>query len=552
MHSDLRQLQNKILELVEYFDAFCAKYNIEYYLMGGTALGAVRHKGFIPWDDDFDVFMDKENYNKFRNIIREKLDKKKYYFQDENSSENPLFFCKLRMNNTALIEIDTQSRIMHQGIFLDIMPLDNASDNLFVRYIQYVCARTLSARTLGEKGYITSSLLKRVLIFLAKLIITTGVKSKLKSIIENSNRKETKMIGFFFGRTKYRNMFFPQKFLKEIKTLDFEKFSLPVFEKVEKYLKITFGNDFMRIPTKKERDKYPQHAFLFDVNKSYKYYLNGLENWRKYNGVILPNMPPHIEINDSIQSIQKYIKSNNVWFARWVSDFDVRKETKFWYVICDNVIPIDKLSKNTRHNVTRGLKRCEVKKVTCQFILENAYPVYLEAFDNYTGYLKPNTESEFLNEYSLYNDESIWDFWAVFEKKSSKLIAFARNKIEYKQCELCTAKFHPKYQRKYYPSEALFYIMNNYYLNKKRFKYINNGSRSVSHDTKIQSFLIKKFGFRKSYCKMNILYSPFVAVAIKFIYPFKFFIMHLNNNFANKLQVLIRHEEIRRSFYRNL
>ena len=66
MHSDLRQLQNKILELVEYFDAFCAKYNIEYYLMGGTALGAVRHKGFIPWDDDFDVFMDKENYNKFR------------------------------------------------------------------------------------------------------------------------------------------------------------------------------------------------------------------------------------------------------------------------------------------------------------------------------------------------------------------------------------------------------------------------------------------------------------------------------------------------------
>ena len=56
--------------------------------------------------------------------------------------------------------------------------------------------------------------------------------------------------------------------------------------------------------------------------------------------------------------------------------------------------------KSSLDNVTRGLKRCEVKKVTCQFILENAYPVYLEAFDNYTGYLKPNTEDEFLDEYS--------------------------------------------------------------------------------------------------------------------------------------------------------
>ena len=85
----------------------------------------------------------------------------------------------------------------------------------------------------------------------------------------------------------------------------------------------------MKVPSQEERNKYPQHAFLFDVNKSYKYYLNGLENWRKYNGVILPNTPPHIEINDSTHSIRKYIKSNTAWFARWVSDFDVRKATKF-------------------------------------------------------------------------------------------------------------------------------------------------------------------------------------------------------------------------------
>ena len=56
-----KEIQIRILNIVKYFDAFCKKYDIEYYLMGGTALGAMRHKGFIPWDDDFDVFMDQKN-----------------------------------------------------------------------------------------------------------------------------------------------------------------------------------------------------------------------------------------------------------------------------------------------------------------------------------------------------------------------------------------------------------------------------------------------------------------------------------------------------------
>ena len=81
---DLKELQNKMLELVEYFDIFCGKHDIVYYLMGGTALGAVRHAGFIPWDDDFDVFMDYKNYQKFCHIIKYDLDKEKYFFQEEN------------------------------------------------------------------------------------------------------------------------------------------------------------------------------------------------------------------------------------------------------------------------------------------------------------------------------------------------------------------------------------------------------------------------------------------------------------------------------------
>ena len=65
MNVDIKDFQYKILEIAFYFDEFCKKYDIEYYLMGGSALGAVRHHGFIPWDDDFDVFMTFNNYHKF-------------------------------------------------------------------------------------------------------------------------------------------------------------------------------------------------------------------------------------------------------------------------------------------------------------------------------------------------------------------------------------------------------------------------------------------------------------------------------------------------------
>ena len=543
MHADLRQLQNKILELVEYFDAFCSEYDIEYYLMGGTALGVVRHKGFIPWDDDFDVFMDKENYNKFRNIVKYKLDRKKYYFQEEDSSENPLFFCKLRMNNTALIEIDTRSRIMHQGIFLDIMPLDNASDNLFLRYIQYICARILSARTLGEKGYITDSLLKRFLIFIAKILVTKGVKSKLKSMIGNSNRKETKMTGFFFGRTKYKNIFFPKTFLKRTKRLDFEKISLPVFEDIEEYLKITFGGGFMNIPSQEERKKYPQHAFLFDVNKSYKYYLNGLENWRKYNGTIIPHLPPDNIIKDSINSIRNFIKSNNAWFARWASDFDCKDKTEFWYIIQDKSLGIEDYSANRRNQIRKGLKHCSVKLVDRDEIINKGYSPYCSAFSGYDTHEKPLSREQFVH--TLNSFDSNTDYWGIFNKE--EMIGYSINIIFEDYCDYTSIKLHPEFL-KLYPSYALIYTMNNYYLDDRNFRYVNNGSRSLSHNTNIQSFLLNKFKFRKAYCKMNIIYSPFIALAIKFIFPLRFIIKNFNNKFANRLLVLIRHEKIRRSF----
>ena len=121
----LKKLRKVEMEILDEIVRICKENDIEYFLTGGTLLGAVRHKGYIPWDDDIDIGMLRKDYDKFINVCKTALDKK--YFLDcfETNKEYYLPFAKIKKNNTLFDEELTHHLSNHKGIYVDIIPFEN-------------------------------------------------------------------------------------------------------------------------------------------------------------------------------------------------------------------------------------------------------------------------------------------------------------------------------------------------------------------------------------------------------------------------------------------
>ena len=128
---NIRELQLVELEILKEFVRICEKYQLQYYITAGTLLGAVRHKGFIPWDDDIDMVMPRADFDKLAGVCQESLSKD-YFYQDWHTERNyPFYFAKIRKNNTEVCEENLIDIQMNKGIYIDIFPLDKCPDGRF-------------------------------------------------------------------------------------------------------------------------------------------------------------------------------------------------------------------------------------------------------------------------------------------------------------------------------------------------------------------------------------------------------------------------------------
>lgn len=264
--------------------------------------------------------------------------------------------------------------------------------------------------------------------------------------------------------------------------------------------------------------------------------------WKLYNNVLIPGVPPHIAINLTNKEAKKLVKDTNAYFIRWPTDFNSSNETNFWYIIKDSFEELDDMKKNKRRDIKKGLNNFSVKIVSKDYIADNGFDIYVKVLDRYD--INPNiTEEEYKKE--IYNHNGNYDFWGIFYKENNEFIGYCYNKVAQNCCEYFVEKIIPEYL-KYHASYADIYVMNQYYLKEKKLNYINAGARCLNHDTNVQDFLISKFNFRKAYCKLNIIYSFKIKLLVKIIYPFRKLIKKSNNKYLKKVNVLLMHEYILR------
>lgn len=132
-----KMVQKDELQLLVKFDEICKKFNLKYTLAAGTMIGAVRHKGFIPWDDDIDVYMLRDDFNKLRKIAPLELPKNMFYQSHYTDPEYYYPFDKIRLNGTIFKETFLANHNINHGIFIDVFPIDLISDNKFKNTIQF-------------------------------------------------------------------------------------------------------------------------------------------------------------------------------------------------------------------------------------------------------------------------------------------------------------------------------------------------------------------------------------------------------------------------------
>lgn len=260
----LQKLQETELEILLEVDRICRKNRIHYSLTGGTLLGAVRHGGFIPWDDDADISMLRSEYKKFQQACRTDLDTEKFYFQDmENTPGYRWGYGKVRRKDSVFLREGQEGMPYEQGIFLDVFPRDGIPDGRIARKIHaFLCftVRKIMWSAIGRKT--ADSRIHRWMYQCLYLTTQKKYRKIYQWLQRMSNAKKT---------TYVRTLTFPlpnhikgyrRKWYQKYTTVKFEGRDFQVQASYEQWLSREFG-DYRKLPPVEERKTHPVTQIRF-------------------------------------------------------------------------------------------------------------------------------------------------------------------------------------------------------------------------------------------------------------------------------------------------
>jgi len=269
------KLKNILLQTYKDFSEFCDKNGLVYMMGGGSALGSIRHSGFIPWDDDLDLMMPRDDYEKMKNLFNEGMPAC-YCLQIPNSKNHKAsnLFAKIVRKNTKLIDLYNYKTDFEQGIAIDVFPIDRVPNNSFLRKIKGFFSNAIAYTAVSRyiykyrhealKDFFCSSKegtenynRRLVLGFLASGLSCSTWYNMYDKFVQNNNQK-AKCYTIGTGRKHYMGEMLPKEIFVPVTDNVFEGLKAKLPHDTDSYLKNLY-RDYMSIPPENKRER---HYFL--------------------------------------------------------------------------------------------------------------------------------------------------------------------------------------------------------------------------------------------------------------------------------------------------
>ena len=273
METELKKLQKVELNMLKEIHTICEAHRIKYFLIAGTLLGAVRHGGFIPWDDDIDIGMPRPDYDKFAQIARQKLPECMDIQAYNSHNYYPINFIKVIDKRTRLIEEARKDSEHVSGVYIDVFPIDGSPNNRILRKLHYLHVkiyRLLIAYCCCNESIIKDNGLKRMIklsiMHIVKILEKLGflkisyLHKKLDNLLKKYDYDSSLIVCNYLGGWGQRE-FVPKEYIGKGAPIMFEGHVFWGVEKPHDYLVKVYG-DYMKLPPEEERKSHHSFSIL--------------------------------------------------------------------------------------------------------------------------------------------------------------------------------------------------------------------------------------------------------------------------------------------------
>ena len=271
----LKQLQGEILSILDDFIRICEDYHLEYFGIAGTGIGALRHKGFIPWDDDIDIAMPRRDFEHLLRIVEKKMSDRYLVLNAERYPNYPLMTTRMTMRGTKFKEEALKNIDAPLGIFLDLYPLDKVSDNPKEVRKQardaWFWSKVLILRSIpfpmlgfsGAKAKIIHAIcgMIHLILKICRVPKTWIYKKAYEAETRSNHYEKTKNLDFYCDTTPYMNLY-AVKDIYPLRKMKFEDVKLNFPNNLDNNLTAMYG-DYMQLPPEEKRKNHYPYELKF-------------------------------------------------------------------------------------------------------------------------------------------------------------------------------------------------------------------------------------------------------------------------------------------------